>query len=320
MLNNSLFRSLAVALSVLGMLHAEAQNITGYRYWFNDDVAAVNVVDLAPMPAIDQEPTLTSVTLPLGHHLVTLQFRDADGRWSAPWTTHFVQRGTTVDHLEYWFNDDVANSTSVSVTPGEAPVMSEPLASNSLPIGFHTVTVRTVDARGERSVPYTTGFTRNGGAIAGYEYWLDDAYEDRTGADIGPTGTLDLIAALPVPTTEGDHLITIRFRDAEGGWSVPLSSTFSFFVGLEEIAGVSNYLIFPNPVNEQLSLRVDATIPTDLRIQVTDAGGRTVQHLDRWIASGIAHHSWDISALAQGTYLLRISSAGQSIHMPFVKH
>lgn len=312
-------RTMAIGLAMLCLGHAEAQNITGYRYWFNDNVAAATVVNLTATPVVDQNLSLNSSTLPVGHHLVTLQFRDADGLWGAPWTSQFVQRGTTVNALEYWFNDEVTNSTTVNVTPGAAPLMTEPLASTTLPVGFHTVTVRTVDGRGERSVPYTVDFTRNGGVIAGYEHWLDDAIADRTSADIGPAGTVDLIAALPVPTTEGDHLFTIRFRDTDGGWSVPLSSTFNFLVGLDEIAGVSNYLLFPNPVSEQLSLRVDAMLPTDLHIQVLDASGRTVQRLENWNVSGTTHRSWDISSLASGNYLLRITSADRSIHMSFVK-
>ncbi len=309
---------MATGLAMLGLGHAEAQNITGYRYWFNDNVAAATVVNLSPTPVADQNLSFNSSTLPVGHHLVTLQFRDADGLWGAPWTSLFAQRGTTVNALEYWFNDDVANSTTVDVTPSAAPLMTGPLASNSLEVGFHTVTVRTVDGRGERSVPYSVGFARNGGAITGYEYWVDDAFADRSSADIGPAGTVDLIAALPVPTTEGDHLFTIRFRDSDGEWSVPLSSTFNFFVGLEEISGVSNYLLFPNPVSEQLSLRVDATQATNLQIQVIDASGRMVQILENWYVSGSVHRSWDISSLARGTYMLRITSAERSVHLPFV--
>lgn len=319
MLHKYIIRSLACALAISGLATAHAQNITGYRYWFNDDVANVTVVSQPPSTVIDQTVTISSNALPVGHHLVTLQFQDADGKWSAPWTSHFVQRGTTVNALEYWFNDDAAGSTTVNVTPGAAPLMNTPLNSNPLPVGFHTMTVRTVDGRGERSVPFTVGFTRNGGAITGYEYWLDDAVADRIAEDIGPGATVDLIDALPVPTTEGDHLFTIRFRDTEGGWSVPLSTTFSFTVGLNEILGVSNYLLFPNPVSDQLSLRVDAIDATVFHVHVIDASGRTALALENWSASGTAHRSWDIATLALGTYMLRITSADRSIHLPFVK-
>lgn len=319
MLQHNSIRSLACALAISSLAAAQAQNITGYRYWFNDDVAAATVVSLPPGTIIDQTITLGSNALPVGHHLVTLQFQDADGKWSAPWTSHFTQRGTTVNALEYWFNDDAAGSTTVDVTPGAAPLMNAPLNSNPLPVGFHTVTVRTVDGRGERSVPFTVGFTRNGGAITGYEYWLDDAVADRVAEDIGPGATVDLIDALPVPTTEGDHLFTIRFRDTEGGWSVPLSSTFSYTVGLDELHGVSSYLLFPNPVSDQLSLRVDAIDAPALQIQVLDASGRTALAFENWSPSGTAHRSWDIAALARGSYMLRITSADRSIHLPFVK-
>jgi hypothetical protein len=319
MLHNTIIKIVACVLAISGLATAKAQNITGYRYWFNDDVATATIVDLPPSTVTDQTFTLSSNTLPVGHHLVTLQFRDADGTWSAPWTSHFTQRGTTVSALEYWFNDEPSGSTTVNVTPGSAPLMNEPLNSTALPVGFHIVTVRTIDGLGERSVPFTAGFTRNGGLISGYEYWLDDVVADRITEDIGPGATVDLIDALPVPTTEGDHLFTIRFRDTDGDWSVPLSSTFSFTVGLNEIPGVSNYLLFPNPVSDQLSLRVDAMDATVLHVQVLDASGRTALAFENWSASGRAHHSWDIASLARGTYLLRITSADRSIHLPFVK-
>ncbi len=310
---------IAACLLVLSAATAHAQNITGYRYWFNDNVDAATVVNLAPAPVTDVELTLNSASLAAGHHQATIQFCDADGLWSAPWTSLFVQRAPTVNAIEYWFNDDVGDATTASVTPGTAPLITAPLDASALPVGFHTVTVRTIDAQGTRSVPYTVDFTRNGGAITGYEYWLDDAIADRATADIGPAGVVDLIAALPVPTTDGPHLFTIHFRDADGGWSVPLSSTFNYLVGIDEIPGVSNYLLFPNPVSEQLSLRVHAAHATDLHIDVLDVSGRSVQGLGSWNVQGTTHRSWDASFLAPGRYLLRISSDDRTMQMPFVK-
>lgn len=82
---------------------------------------------------------------------------------------------------------------------------------------------------------------------------------------------------------------------------------------------MSNYLLFPNPVNDQLSLRVDAAMAKDLSIEVLDASGRTVQALGAWNVQGTAHRSWDASFLAPGRYLLRISSDDRTMQMPFVK-
>ncbi|MEO8591303.1 MAG: T9SS type A sorting domain-containing protein [Flavobacteriales bacterium] len=310
---------ITACMLLFGSTHTQAQNITGYRYWFNDDLATSTVVDLSATPVLDQQVVLNSSALPAGHHLATLQIRDADGHWGAPWTAPFTQLGATVNAIEYWFNDEVDDATTASVTPGMAPLFMAPLDASALPVGFHTVTVRTIDAIGVRSVPYTVGFTRHGGAITGYEYWIDDAVADRVSNTIGPAGTVDLIAALPVPTTEGAHLFTIRFRDAEEGWSVPLSSTFNFSIGLDEIPGLSNYLLFPNPVSDELSLRLDADAARNLDLSVLDATGRTVQSMANWSVQGTTQRNWDISALARGSYLLRIVGNDRQILIPFVK-
>lgn len=309
----------AACAALLGATAMQAQNITGYRYWFNDDVASATTVTLAPTPVADTEVTLASASLPAGPHLATIQFRDADGHWGAPWTSLFVQRGATVNAVQHWFNDDAANATTTNVTPGAAPLITGPLNASSLEVGLHSVTVRTRDDRGQWSVPHTTLFARNGGMITGYEYWIDDAVADRTTGGIGPAGTVDLISALPINTTEGTHLFTIRFHDAEEGWSVPLSNMFSFTVGMDEIPGVSNYLLFPNPVSDQLALRLEADAARDLQLSVLDATGRTVQALGKWNVSGTMHRSWDLAHLAPGRYLLRIETQDRSFQLPFVK-
>lgn len=297
----------------------QGQNITGYRYWFNDDVDAATVVDLAPQPEAEAELVLNSAALPFGHHLATIQFRDADGHWGAPWTEHFTRKGGTVNTLEYWFDDAIGASSTMSITPGEVAQIDAQLDISALPVGFHTVSARTIDAQGERSVPYTIGFARNGGLVTGYEYWIDDAIADRTGGSAGPASVVDLVANLPVPTTDGPHTFTIRFRDADGGWSVPLSSTFNFILGLDEIPGVAEYLVFPNPTTDQLALRLNATEQADLLVSILDATGRTVRDLGNWTALGTVYRNWDISTLSRGSYQLWISDRDRQIRIPFVK-
>lgn len=310
---------LLASVGMLGGSPSQAQNITGYRYWFNDNAAGATVVDLSAAPVYDTQFVLNSAGLAPGHHLATIQLRDANGHWSAPWSEQFVQRAATVNAIEYWFDDAVADATTANVTPGATPLITAPFNAAELPVGMHTVTMRTVDAFGLRSVPHTVHFTRSGGPITGYEYWIDDDVNDRVSNNIGPANTVELITALPLSTAEGEHLFTIRFRDAEGGWSVPLLNTFSFIVGTDEIPGLSNYLLFPNPVTEQLGLRLDAASATDLHLSVLDGTGRTVQQLGNWNISGLAHRIWDASALARGSYLLRIEADGRSMQIPFVK-
>ncbi|HEY0975856.1 MAG TPA: T9SS type A sorting domain-containing protein [Flavobacteriales bacterium] len=320
MRKNILPASLVAAVGLLtGSASVQAQNITGYRYWFDDNVPAATVVTVAATPVLDTELVLDAAALAPGHHTATVQFRDADGHWSAPWTSLFVQSSSIINGIEYWFDDQAGSAVTADVTPAVDPLITAPLDAGALPVGFHTVTMRTIDGRGVAGVPYTTTFTRNGGAINGYEYWLDDNIAERTTNSIGPDGTVDLIANLPVPTNDGDHHITIRFRDEEGGWSVPLSSAFSFIIGVDELPGISNYLLFPNPVNDQLSLRLEAQGDRQLDLTVFDATGRQVESLGNWGVNGTVHRSWDVTQLAPGRYLLRIQAEGRSFQIPFVK-
>lgn len=318
-MRNTKTRTLLPALIALAASTAQAQNITGYRYWFDDNVDAATTVDVTPTPELEAALSLNSAALPAGHHLATIQFRDADGHWGAPWTEHFTQKGGTVNAIEYWFDDNVGNATTTSVTPGTAPLIATPLDATALPVGLHLVTVRTVDASGERSVPYTVAFARNGGMITGYEYWIDEAIADRTAGSIGPAGVVDLVSSLPVPTTDGAHLFTIRFHDADGGWSVPLSSTFNFFIGMDELPGMGNYLVFPNPAVDKLTLRLDAARAAMLDLSLLDASGRVVGGHNKWSVMGTVQFGMDISALTRGSYQLLIAEGDHQVRIPFVK-
>lgn len=316
----TLQRSLLIALFTLILLRtAPAQNITGYRYWFNDDNATMVQVATAPTPLLSTTVQLNSSSLPVGLHTATIQFHDADGHYTAPYTSTFAQHGSTVQALEYWFNDSANDAVQIAATPAADFDLSVALDAGALPTGFHTVTVRSLDARGEWSVPYTTTFIRSGGNITGYEYWIDDQIQDRVMNSIGPAMTVDLVEELPLNTTDGDHTFTIRFHDETEGWSVPLSTTFSFATGINEIAGVSNYLLFPNPVGDGVTLRLDATERKDLQVSLLDATGRVVMAPTNWTVLGLSHHRWDTSALSNGSYLVRITSGDHTFHIPFIK-
>ncbi len=307
--------------TLLGLLLSatQAQNITGYRYWFDDAIAGLVTVTLSPTPVVNAQISMNSAGLPTGYHTVTVQFRDADQLWSSPYTSVFSQKGGTINALQYWFGDDASTATQLSVTPAAAIDLTASLDASELPVGLHQVTLRARDERGEWSVPYSTTMTRGGGAITGYEYWIDDQVADRVMNPIGPATVVDLISDLPLNTPPGDHTFTIRFHDEADGWSVPLTTTVAVYVGIEELPGVNSLLVFPNPVQDQLTLRVDAHTLTDMEVSLLDASGRVVEAPTNWSVTGLAHRTWDTSALPAGAYTLRIGSSDRAITLPFIK-
>lgn len=297
----------------------QAQNITGYRYWFDDAIANMVTVPLSPTPVVDAQISMNSAGLAIGYHTVTVQFRDADMHWSSPYTSVFSQKGGTITALQYWFGDDAGSASLLNVTPAAEIDLTASLDASDLPLGLHNVTIRSRDERGEWSVPYTTTMTRGGGAITGYEYWIDDQVVDRVMNPIGPATVVDLISDLPLNTPFGDHTFTIRFHDEAEGWSVPITTTVTVYVGIEELPSVNSLVVFPNPVQDQLTLRLDTQIASAFQVSILDATGRVVAAPTNWSVQGLAHRSWDTATLATGSYSIRISSADNAVNIPFIK-
>ncbi len=206
----------------------------------------------------------------------------------------------------WWINDDPATLATATSAPTPELVVASALAMPLLNADLHRITLQALDDQGYHSVPYTTWFTRSTGPVTGYEWWIDDAIADRTAGSLGPNTVVDLIADLPTGLPAGNYTFTIRFSGASGTWSVPLSSAFDCFVGIAELPGVSELLLFPNPVTDQLGLRIKADEARSLSLQVLDLTGAVVLDLSSWAVCGNATRQWDIGVLAAGSYLLRM--------------
>ena len=319
LLHLSLRSALLPAIVALLTTSVDGQNITAYRYWFDDDIANRVNVPVTATPEVNTVISFNSAALPVGYHMVTVQFKDADAHWSSPYTSVFSQKGGKLTALQYWFDDAAASPLQLPVTPNANLDLSATLNAGTLPLGLHHVTMRGKDERGEWSTPYTTVITRGGGQITGYEYWIDDQVAGRVMNTIGPAATVDLISDLPLNTPAGEHTFTIRFHDEAEGWSVPIITTVSVYVGIEELPGVNSLLVFPNPVQDQLTLRLDARTASAFEVSILDATGRVVAAPINWSVQGLAHKSWDTSPLATGPYTIRISSTGHAVNIPFIK-
>jgi hypothetical protein len=225
----------------------------------------------------------------------------------------------TVTQYRYWINDDPTTLTTTSVTPGVAFELNATLDLPALAKDYNTITVQFQDNNGEYSVPHTIYFTKNSGEVNGYEYWIDDAIVNRNTGTLGPNTIADLVADLPTTTTSGDHLFTIRFSSTNGTWSAPLTSEYYFFTGIDELPGISDLLLFPNPASNDLGLRLSTVEARTLNLQVLDISGAVVRDLSTWSVVGTTSHNWDISDLASGSYMLRISDESNSSTIRFVK-
>lgn len=298
---------------------ATAQQIDGYRYWFDDNLAGATTTMVAPTDELVLNTNLPTVNLSPGFHRMSVQVRDDNGYWTVPQTNYFVSTGGLVHSYRYWINDDISTMSTVPVSEVPTLQLISELAMTNQSEPFNWVTMQFMETEGIYSVPYTQAFVRGTGAVTGYEYWIDDAIDERVNNSIGPAMLVDLIDELPFGTTSGEHLFTIRFSSLNGTWSVPLSSTYTFITALEEIRGITDVLLFPNPATNQLSLRLNSDAPHTLHLEILDLTGRRVMNPAEWSVQGNGTRKWDIGGLAAGTYLMRISDGQGATNIPFIK-
>ncbi len=313
-------RNLLLLPACAALCAAQAQQINGYRYWFDDDAAGVVATSVSETPELMLAANWPTTGLAPGFHSVSFQVRDTNGDWSVPHSTLFTRSASDIVGYRFWVNDDAANLVTGTIGPNAVVDLNGVIDPGTLPKEFNTVTIQFRDADGEYGVPLTTVFVKGTGTVNGYEYWIDDEIANSTSGTIGPANVVDLIADLPTATTNGDHLFTIRFSGESGTWSVPLSSTFTFMVGLEELPGISDLLLFPNPTNDQLALRLTNASNDVLRLSILDATGRVVRAEESWAPDGSAGRTWDLAGLASGTYGLRIASGDRQATLRFQKN
>ena len=306
--------------ALVAMFHLHAQTITEYRYWVNDDPATLATVSVTPGTSVQVAANLAMPALALDYNTITVQFKDINGDYSVPTTSLFARNSGTVTAYRYWLNDDPATLVTAAIGPATNVTLNTALALAALDNDYNTITMQFQESDGTYGVPYTSAFTKNSGPVNGYAYWIDDAIANSTTGTIGPNNVVDLIADLPTNTTSGTHFFTIHFSSVNGTWTVPLTTEFSFFTAIDELSGVSDLLLFPNPVTDELGLRLSTDAARTLNLQVLDISGAVVRDLSNWSVSRTAYRNWDISELASGSYLLRMSDGTGTWSTPFVKH
>jgi len=301
------------------MCSVQAQQINAYRYWFDDAAASVVTTTVASTTELTLTANWPTGAMVPGFHRVSIQVRDSNGDWSVPQTRYFTRGNHAITGYRYWVNDDAGNITVGSIGPNLTVTLNNLIDPGTLPNDFNTVTIQFNDADGEWSVPHTSWFVKNTGEVNGYEYWIDDAIASSSTGTIGPNTVVDLIADLPTGVPAGTHFFTIRFSGTNGTWSVPLTTQFNSFVSIEELPGISDLLLFPNPVTDELGLRLSTDAARTLSLQVLDVSGAVVRDLSTWSVSGTTYRNWDMSELASGSYLLRITDEGKTWSTRFVK-
>ena len=135
---------------------------------------------------------------------------------------------------EYWFDDDIAGKSELSVASASQLTLVENLDVNHLFDGLHTVHMRFFDDSSRWSSPVSRFFvkrTQNQAVtvrgIVAWEYWFDHSSDNRTRKEISETSDFKLETDIDVSQLfNGLHTVHIRFLDTQGDWSSVVSRFF----------------------------------------------------------------------------------------------
>ena len=175
----------ACLLSLLPIL-TQAQSLTKYEYWFDDNFSGRKSGNLNGTNQLVNTSIATD-GLDNGVHKFSFRARQSDGYYSAITSSLFLKRtAATSSQMEYWFDDnfDQRGSISIGNTEEEQELNLDLRDNTKFPMGFHKLNIRvTMEGKGESAIYSSPILKLSAGTAASLEYWIDD--------DIAHSRTID---------------------------------------------------------------------------------------------------------------------------------
>ena len=212
--------SLTLLLLLCG---AQAQDITQYEYWTDDDYAGRSVASYA---GGDISLSISTEQLSAGIHYLNFRAMRSDNVWGHYYRYLYyipvISQTQSTDAgnmtLEYWLDDNIVDKDSKAVGDGN---VSLTIDISTLSPGVHYFNCTPITESGERGsswryvfyVPTIADQAPNAN-IAGGEYWLDDDYAGKvsvTSSDTQQAFTIDVSQL-----KSGVHYFNYRAIDSEG--------------------------------------------------------------------------------------------------------
>ncbi len=224
-----------ICLLCLFPVWSQAQSLTQYEYWIDDNFSARKSAGLSGYKA-DIDVGIDASRLGNGLHKLSLRVQQSDGMYS-PITTHYFFKAQVSNggKLEYWFDGNRKKINTVDChvsSDGEAYLYTNGLDLNAITPGYHTMYYRFVNDDGTTSSAVSmasvivTSNLSNGGKL---EYWFDDNRENVSTVDGKVVSTGDALifnSDLDLKdVSQGMHRMYYRLVDAKGKPNSAVSMT-----------------------------------------------------------------------------------------------
>ena len=220
----------SLSLLLLLLCGAQAQSISQYEYWTDDDYASRKV---SSWMGGEVSLTINTASLKAGVHYLNFRACRDDGVWGNFYrylyyipTLKAVSTGEVT--VEYWLDDNLIERQSKEASSGSLALTMD---VSTLKPGVHYFNCTPIADSGERGnserylfyVPQAFDLA-NVSPVKGFEYWLDDNYAGKQvnqGNTQSPVLTID-IGGL----TSGVHYFNCRVFNERGEYGNPVRQLF----------------------------------------------------------------------------------------------
>ncbi|MEN9347104.1 MAG: hypothetical protein RLZZ77_615, partial [Bacteroidota bacterium] len=206
-----------------------AQNLRQARVYFDNNSNGYQYISLSNQTAIDQPFTVDVSSLARGMHVMYIEVKDNNGRWSFYDRENIQIQGglqmAVLGRAEYFFDNDPGIGQGIQIPLANDTVIgSFDLDLDGLSNGMHMAYIRVRDNANQWSLYAQRLFQVVGSMnqeIVEVEYYFDADPGLGNGTPIALTaftGSADLELSLD-GLANGVHTLYIRVKDANGLWS-----------------------------------------------------------------------------------------------------
>jgi PKD repeat protein len=118
-------------------------------------------------------------------------------------------------------------------------------------------------------------------------------------------------AATPSHAYVGNGVYTVTLTAINGNCTDVVSFDVTISVGIDELTGLSNVTIYPNPANDFLNIDYNKNGDDVVEISIIDQFGRVINSING-LSNGFNHKAINVSNLQSGVYYVRFTTNGFS--------
>lgn len=230
------YHSANLLCTTAGMGETESGNeaLSGYEYWFDDDVNGRQWVSLSGNDAVIRA-SIDTRGLSGGLHRFNFRLKRSDGAYSAVTTSTFLNmKAESEGRIVYWFDNKSDQTASVPITDteNEQEVTLDLQDMEKFPLGFHQLNMRVATPGKSLSNIYSARVLKMASGDANQiEYWIDGDYPNTRKFVNGHVASYDdkyMIFTDPFDLSdvpEGLHRIYYRAVSQSGLSSTAVSMT-----------------------------------------------------------------------------------------------